>query len=345
MNRKHPVIAAPQFGSAPHWQILIRDEWCSAIARLTSALVSGASTFFQARRYLNLPFPPLTHAVSSPSGLGSDSKPVAAAINGNVTYLADSMQFYLELGCRITKGNVFYISPSFRGERPDVSHLSQFIHVECEGQGDLTAGITLASQLVDYLSRHLLLTCRSELESIAGTVEHIDELLSLKADFPCVKFQQMVNDLGKSSPDAISRSPSGFDIVTRAGESIAVETYGTAGALWITNYPWLSVPFYQAKAAQASYAKNADLILGSCETVGCGERWISGADIRSSLSMHGVNGAPYEWYAAMKDEMPMRTFGFGLGIERFLMWALRHEDIRDLSLTHSIPDVRILPNR
>jgi aspartyl/asparaginyl-tRNA synthetase len=34
----------------------------------------------------------------------------------------------------------------------------------------------------------------------------------------------------------------------------------------------------------------------------------------------------------MKEEFPMLTSGFGMGVDRFLMWVLKHDDIRDMPL-------------
>ena len=87
-------------------------------------------------------------------------------------------------------------------------------------------------------------------------------------------------------------------------------------------------------------ARCADLLLGSGEVVGCGERHTTAADTRRALLAHRVDPKAYEWYLRMKAIKPMRTSGFGLGMERFLMWALRHDDIRDL---HVMPRLKGVP--
>ncbi len=63
--------------------------------------------------------PITTGSISSPMGLGSDSIPVKIQLGGRDTYLADSMQFALEYGCRFFENGVWYIMPSFRGESED----------------------------------------------------------------------------------------------------------------------------------------------------------------------------------------------------------------------------------
>jgi asparaginyl-tRNA synthetase len=69
--------------------------------------------------------------------------------------------------------------------------------------------------------------------------------------------------------------------------------------------------------------------------VGAGERHERAEDVREALERHEVSEADrasYEWYAVMREVAPMRTSGFGLGTERFLLWLLGHSDIRDLQL-------------
>ena len=50
------------------------------------------------------------------------------------------------------------------------------------------------------------------------------------------------------------------------------------------------------------------------------------------MALHSVNEHDYAWYLRMKEELPMVTSGFGMGVDRFLMWVLDHDDIRDLPL-------------
>lgn len=101
--------------------------------------------------------PITTGSISSPMGLGSDSSPVQIEIDGKVTYLADSMQFILEYGCRMTHG-VYYIMPSFRGEHADERHLCQFFHSEVEIPGILDDIIQLAEAYIVHLAKSIITT-------------------------------------------------------------------------------------------------------------------------------------------------------------------------------------------
>jgi asparaginyl-tRNA synthetase len=45
----------------------------------------------------------------------------------------------------------------------------------------------------------------------------------------------------------------------------------------------------------------------------------------------------------MCDTQELRTSGFGLGIERYLMWLLSHDDIRDFQLLPRENGQEIIP--
>ena len=102
------------------------------------------------------------------------------------------------------------------------------------------------------------------------------------------------------------------------------------------NYDENQVPFYQRSVE--GKAKNADLLMGIGETVGCGERWATGDEIASALEKRGIGLEEYEWYMKMKQEVPMQTAGFGMGIERFLLFILGKEDIREMQVFRRFND-------
>jgi aspartyl/asparaginyl-tRNA synthetase len=124
----------------------------------------------------------------------------------------------------------------------------------------------------------------------------------------------------------------------RAGERQLIEMYG--GAVWVTHPPAEAVPFYQAVDSEGC-ALSADLLFGVGEVVGCGQRQSTGDLVRASLEAHHVDPAPYHWYCTMKDHFPLQTAGFGLGLERYLLWLLCHDDVRDL---HALPRMRGVPH-
>lgn len=83
--------------------------------------------------------------------------------------------------------------------------------------------------------------------------------------------------------------------------------------------------------------------MGIGETVGCGERHESYKELLESLNYHKVNIQEYEWYLNMKKIKPLKTSGFGMGTERFLMWVLKCDDIRNMQICLRFNGENIVP--
>ncbi len=61
------------------------------------------------------------------------------------------MKFFLEYACCVNKNGCYYIAPSFRGEKADDRHLSQFFHSETEIIGNLDDVMNLIESYVRHL--------------------------------------------------------------------------------------------------------------------------------------------------------------------------------------------------
>ena len=83
--------------------------------------------------------------------------------------------------------------------------------------------------------------------------------------------------------------------------------------------------------------------MGIGETIGCGERHKTDKELVQSLKNHNVRKDEYEWYINMKKNFPIQTAGFGMGIERFLMWILKAKDIRNMQICLRFNGESILP--
>jgi asparaginyl-tRNA synthetase len=282
--------------------------------------------FWRARKLHALHLPVTTGSISSPMGLGSDSLPVQVDLFGVPTYLADSMQFMLEYGCRLAANGCYYLMPSFRGERADDTHLSQFFHSEAEIPGTLDDVIAIADAYLRHLASAVYEHLSEKVISVIGTVTHIEFFLESKTSR--MTFDEAIHVL-KGDPGCFQLTGR-WRTITRAGERKLIEQYGPG--VWLSHFDALSVPFYQAVDATRTKALNADLLLGPGEMIGCGERHTFAADVRQALCGHGVAEEDYQWYVRMKEHRPLLTSGFGMGIERFFMWVLQHPDIRALQL-------------
>jgi asparaginyl-tRNA synthetase len=322
---------------------VLRNPWYRVIAELQNSITELTVDFWRARDARTAYLPVTTGSISSPMGLGSDSLPVQVDLFGQKTYLADSMQFMLELGCRITGKDTYYIMPSFRGEDIDPRHLSQFFHSEAEIRGGLTDVMRVVEEYLVHLAGGILERHSAELQAAGRDLTDI-ETLANGGKFRVVTFEEAVRLLDGEGVHSEPGEPGkpGWRTLTHAGERLLMKRLGEF--TWVTHFDHLSVPFYQAFAdGDRSTAANADLLFGIGEIVGSGERHQNVEDLVEALAIHQVDLEPYAWYADIRKSEPLRTAGFGMGVERFLMWLLDHDDIRDMQLVPRENGKNIVP--
>lgn len=325
---------------------IIQEPWYKTLVDLDNIISYYSYIFFQNKGLKILHLPITTGSISSPMGLGSDSIPVKVNLCGIDTYLADSMQFLLEYGCRFNPKGSYYIMPSFRGEAADERHLCQFLHCEAEIEGNLDDIILLVEEYVKFLCKSILDNMEGQLLEQVGSIGHIVKVANMYGNFKRIPFQQalvsLIEDNYTDTEKAIIRHPAGFEIITSYGEKRLIDIFD--GIVWVTNYDHLSVPFYQAFDQNDIHkAMNADLLFGIGEVVGLGQRHENYFEVQKALRMHQVSEKEYLWYSNLKKQYPMKTSGFGMGIERFILWILKHDDIRDCQLLPRFNGINFLP--
>lgn len=312
-----------------HFIKVLNEPWYQHLTKLQDEFMFSTVEFYRSKKFLFTQLPLTTGTISSPMGLGSDSKPVKVNIEGIDTYLADSMQFFLEFACRINKTGAYYVAPSFRGELADERHLCQFYHSEAEIIGELPDVMSLCQDYLKHLVKHYLKTCSKEIELYAGTTKHLNDFLKIVDSIPKCTFDEAVKILNDKEGDI--KHFDGYRTITKQGEKKLMAHFG--GYVWLTHFDHLSVPFYQQfDKNDKTKAVNADLLMGIGETIGSGQRHRNGNEALKALNMHEVTVEPYQWYINLKNEVEVQTSGFGLGVERFFLWMLNHNDIRDMQL-------------
>ncbi|KAG5832533.1 hypothetical protein ANANG_G00292160 [Anguilla anguilla] len=347
MQTKITQCKPPHSWKSPqdHAALAMKSQWYRNLFQIQNTLFHETVEYFHnICRYAYALTPLTTDTISSPMGLGSDSEPVYVNVMGQNVYLADSMQFVLEYFLRFQEDlpGTYYVSPSFRGEDPDATHLNQFYHVECELLGDMDAAIKVAEGYVAHITRALLKMHSSIILNSAGTLSHVEGLLKKldnQAPLPQVTLEQAITMM--PSEDCFEwvqdGQPQFGRKLTRKGERVLIKKYGSA--VWLTEMDHLGVPFYQAyvDGSGKQKAKAADLLLGLGETIGLGERHSTSEMVQEALRHHAVPEDSYKWYLDMRQIAPLLTSGWGMGTERYLCWLLKHDDVRDM---HIIPRMK-----
>ncbi len=324
------LISSPKSYLTPnkHLVTLLSHPWYGVLNRIYSNILNLTNCYYKRENIQPMLFPITTQGISSPMGVGSDSLPVKVNIKGNDVYLADSMQFCLEIGSRLNPKGAYYIMPTFRGENVDARHLNEFVHSEVEIKGTLEDVMKLAEGYIKFLVSGLMELSKEDIVSVTGTLEHL--MSANKSNFYKIRYNDAIDEL-EGIKDAYKINDIGIKNITPIGEKFLIDKYGDF--TWVTHLPWKLVPFYQSQEnLNSDFSNTADLLAGIGEILGSGQRVLSLEDLDSSLAYHKNLKTDYEWYRNMRKFFQIQTSGFGMGIERFILWLLKHDDIRDCSL-------------
>jgi len=288
----------------------------------------------------------ITKSISSPMGPGSDSLPLPIKFGNQNAMLTDSSQFGMEILTLKQFDLVFCYLPSFRGERPDDSHLNQFFHCEAEFAGNIDQAITMGNRLIRKILKDIVFAFeRKRFHFERVTFEHVTALLSSKKT-PEITFEEAFSLLSRrrNASKLLAITKFGRQL-TRPGELELVNAVTRNRLpLWVKNFDRDVVPFYQKpSSSDSSKVLNADLLFPSVnggfggEVIGAGQRQDEPVEIVESLKRQKLNQKgsleAYKWYIDLRKHPHYRTTsGFGLGVERLLAWVLCENKIEKVAV-------------
>lgn len=346
-------IPSPNYNPSVYYRDVATNEYFKYLAFLRHH-IKRASDYYMGDLIgaLNVDLFMLTPSISSPVGPGSDSEAIRIKFGNLDTYLVDSSQFGFEPLLLNGMESVYCYLPSMRGEDTDDRHLSQFFHCELEIAGPLQKLMPIGEGYVRMLASTLL----AMPNALGRLSEDLDSTTSALAramgSFGTISFDKAYDTLlAYKQDDLVSVLSSGRSI-TPKGEEVLMREIKAENPVWVTNYDRDAVPFYQKPDPNCPIkAINADLIFPPIlpggfagEILGSGQRQDTPAEIRESLDRQQINPEPYEWYIALRELSGYRTTsGFGLGVERFIAWALGKRAIRDVILYPRLKNIQTIP--
>jgi len=346
-NNLHP----PLYGADSYVNDMVNDKYFAALAIVRHYVKLTSDAYWSDFGAVNIDLFMLTSSASSPMGSGSDSEVISIQFGKYQTNLTDSSQFGFEpLMFHLDKAYCYL--PSMRGEDPDARHLNQFFHCEAEITGTLDELLPSVEGYVQALARTFIaLTPIIRLISIdySKTEQVLRSTVSTKS-FSKKTFDEVYSWL-QENPSYYSVSDFGRNI-TNNGEIALAQAMGDGLPIWLCNYDRDIVPFYQKPDPQNTNSViNADLLFAPIveggfggEIVGSGQRQDNPEEIIESLERQKVDRETYEWYINLRKQPEYKTTsGFGLGIERFIAWALGYSDIKDVIHYPRLKNIKTLP--
>jgi asparaginyl-tRNA synthetase len=345
------ILRPPTYTPERYIDDLVSNKYFAALTILRHYIKFASDAYWSSVGAKNIDLFMLTSSASSPMGPGSDSEVITIQFGKYKTNLIDSSQFGFEpLLFHIDKAYCYL--PSMRGESPDARHLNQFFHCEAEIVGTLENLLPLVEGYIRTLSQTLIaLTQIVELMSIDFTKTDFALRSVISADsFQRRTFNDMYPWLQKN-PSFYTENDFGRNI-TSTGEIALTEQEGCKLPMWLCHYDRDVVPFYQKpNPANINTVINADLLFAPIveggfggEIVGSGQRQDTSKEIIESLGRQRIRTDLYEWYINLRKYPQYKiTSGFGLGVERFIAWALGYSDIKDVIHYPRLKNIKTLP--
>lgn len=300
--------------------IVIRGPRASSILRFQSHVLRYLRDFFYSRD-MDEVFPPLIVETQAEGG----SELFEIKYFDRKAYLTQSSQLYLEAAI-FSLRDVFCILPSFRAEKSKTRrHLTEYRHVEAESAFmDFEELMTFLEDMISYV-----------VEKVIENDQNILKLWERELNPITKPFKRITYD------DAIKLLKDEYDIVIPHGEDISdaperqlIDHFGTPVILY--HFPVKMKPFYhKINPDNPKLTKSADFLFPKCgELIGSGERE---TDIGSMLERMANMDPPvdpdeYYWYMDLRKYGSVPHSGFGLGLERLIIWLLGVEHIRDITL-------------
>lgn len=344
-------LRPPLYNAESYVEDVVKDKYFAALAIVRHYVKLASDAYWSEAGAFNMDLFMLTPSASSPMGPGSDSEVISIQFGKYHTNLTDSSQFGFEpLMFHLDKAYCYL--PSMRGENPDARHLNQFFHCEAEMVGTLDELLPSVEGYVRALAKTLVaLTPIIELMSIdfSKTEQALQNIIHSKS-FNKKTFEEVYPWL-QENPSHHSVSNFGRNI-TNSGEVALAQAVGDGLPMWLSNYDRDTVAFYQKpNPKNTDSVINADLIFAPIieggfggEIVGSGQRQDNPEEIAESLERQEISAEPYEWYINLRKQPNYKiTSGFGLGIERFIAWALGYSDIKDVIHYPRLKNVKTLP--
>lgn len=336
-------------------KILENQEYFYHLHRIDNGIFCAVADFFRSigAEWCNLPL--TTLMISSPGEVyagktldyTTDTLPVDISWfdNDRRVFLSESSQFYLELRLLVQNiDRVFSVYNSFRKERADYCHLSEFQHIEFEGKVSFKKNVEIFLNLIRAITKHLLENEKEDLIYFIGE-EKIGqlEMAFSEANIITLTLREALDSLYKETGDEVYKE---FSLKHfGAWEEIKITEIFNKHVI-ITKFPLLQIPFYHNELEKTEdgvpIAENADFILcGYREIIGSGMRISSSEALREKARTFNLPLADYDPYIQTRLHGEyQKTSGFGLGWQRYVQWVLQLPYIWDA--TH-IPRGHYLP--
>jgi len=322
----------------------VRSNTFGAVFRVRNALSFAVHKFFQERGFLYLNTPIITASDAEGAGamfrvttldLMNLPHPVdnTADFFGKAAYLAVSGQLEAEIFA-LAFTNVYTFGPTFRAENSNTPrHLAEFWMIEPEmAFCDLDGNRKLAEDFLKYIIAYVLDNCRSDLDffnkridnTVLATLEHV-----ATSAFEHVTYTEAVALLEKSGRNWEFPVSWGVDLQSEHERYLTEEVFKKP--VIVTDYPAEIKAFYMRLNEDGKTVRAMDVLAPRIgEIIGGSQREERHDVLVEKIRAKGLSVEDYSWYLDLRKYGTAPHAGFGLGLERMMMYLTGMKNIRDV---------------
>ena len=317
-----------------------RTNTFGAVARVRNAIAHAVHGYFRRHGFVWVNTPLITandcegagklfrvstlDAVNRDTDFGED-------FFGEETWLAVSGQLNAEsYACSLSK--VYTFGPTFRAENSNTSrHLAEFWMIEPEvAFADLGDAADLAEDLLKSLSREVLDACPDDMRFFeqridADTITRLKQVID--AEFVRMDYADAIKALEGSGRRFEFPVQWGLDLQTEHERWLTEDYVG--GPVVVMNYPKDIKAFYMRLNDDRRTVAALDVLVpGIGEIIGGSQREERLAMLDARLAEHQL-GQNLWWYRDLRRYGTVPHSGFGLGLERLVLYMTGMDNIRD----------------
>jgi asparaginyl-tRNA synthetase len=325
-----------------------RTNTFGAIARVRNQVCQSIHQFFQEQGFLYI-HPPIITA-SDCEGAGElfkvttlDLLNVPRAAPGAIDFAQDffqkpafltvSGQLEAEIfACAVSK--VYTFGPTFRAENSNTSrHLAEFWMIEPEmAFYDLYDNMTLAEAFIKRIIADALRKCGDDMAFFAERIdkEAISRLEAiLKTDFLRVTYTEAIDILEKSGQTFEYPVKWGIDLQSEHERYLTEKHF--KNTVILHDYPRTLKPFYMRVNDDGKTVRAMDVLVpGVGEIIGGSQREERYDVLVERMKEQKLDPAAYWWYLDLRKYGTVPHAGFGLGLERTMLFLTGMGNIRDV---------------
>ncbi len=317
-----------------------RTNTFSAIFRVRSAVSAAIHDYLQSNGFIYIAAPIIT---------GNDAEGAGEVFS--VTTRPDdcdwAKDFFGKHACLTVSGQlhaepfalgfdkVYTFGPTFRAENSNTTtHMSEFWMIEPEmAFCDLEDDMAVMEALIRHCIRTVLEKCRAELTFFNDYVDRDHTLLTrlntvAETGFKTITYTDAVRQLEKSTASFQYPVSWGADLKTEHERYICEQIAG--GPVFITDYPKQIKAFYMRLNDDGETVAACDLLVpGVGELIGGSQREERYDRLVGRMEEMDIPRDALKWYTDLRRFGSVKHAGFGVGLERFIMYLTGIANIRD----------------